>query len=551
MNALVVSPIAIPLLTAFLCMMAWRSVKLQRTLSMVGALALLACSVLLFVRVLDGGVLTADIGGWRAPFGITMVADTLAALMVLLNGVVAVATVVYSIGAIGQRREKHAYHTLVHCLLASVSGSFLSGDIFNIYVWFEVMLMSSFVLLTLGGGRGQLEGALKYVTLNLLSSSLFLSAIGLLYGLVGSLNLADIAIKLGSAGDEARPVIAAIAVLFMASFGIKAAIFPFFFWLPASYHTPAPVVSALFGGILTKVGVYAMVRVYTLIFAPVFPAAGEVLLWIAAFTMVTGVLGAAAQYEIRRILSFHIVSQIGYMIMGLAIALLVLERMADAPEADRPAMLATAAMALGGVIFFILHNILAKTNLFFVAGVVHRLRGTGELKELGGLYKERPYLSLMFMLSAMALAGIPILTGFWGKLILVVAGVRAGEYWIVGVSLGVGVLTLFSMTKIWAEAFWKARPEDDDPEKSPKPDNTRGIVWMNGVTAGFVVLIIGVSVFAAPIYRVTERSGQELIERSPYIRAVLDEQYLRSLPGGIGERWIEPGAQAASAGEDR
>jgi len=406
------------------------------------------------------------------------------------------------------------------------------------------------VLLTLGGERGQLEGALKYVTLNLLSSSLFLSAVGLLYGLVGSLNLADIAIKLGSARDETRPVIAAIAVLFMASFGIKAAIFPFFFWLPASYHTPAPVVSALFGGILTKVGVYAMMRVYTLIFAPVFPAAGEILLWIAAFTMVTGVLGAAAQYEIRRILSFHIVSQIGYMIMGLAIALLVLERMDGAPAEDRPAMLATAAMALGGVAFFILHNILAKTNLFFVAGVVHRLRGTGELKELGGLYKERPYLSLMFMVSAMALAGIPILTGFWGKLILVVAGVRAGEYWIVGVSLGVGVLTLFSMTKIWAEAFWKARPEEAEGTE-PKPDDTRGTGWMNAVVAGFVVLIIGVSVFAGPIYRVTERAGHELIERSPYIRAVLDEQYLRSLPGGIGERWIEPRAETAAAGEGR
>ena len=270
MNQLLLSPILIPMATAILCITLWKHRIAQRFVSLIGAFALLGVGVSLLVAIdMDqavGGVHSVQLGGWAAPFGITIVADRFAAIMVVLNGIIGAATAVYALGGIDKRREAFGFHALFHGVLAAVSGAFLTGDVFNMYVWFEVMLLSSFVLLTLGGERAQLEGALKYVTLNLLSSSIFLAAIGLLYGLVGSLNMADIAVKLSNLEEGDRGMVTAISMLFLVGFGIKAAAFPFFFWLPASYHTPPTIISALFAGLLTKVGVYALIRAFTLLF---------------------------------------------------------------------------------------------------------------------------------------------------------------------------------------------------------------------------------------------------------------------------------------------
>ncbi len=241
----------------------------------------------------------------------------LSAVMIVLTALIGLAIAIYSLASTGPDHEKFGYYPLMHLLLAGVAGAFLTGDIFNLYVWFEVMLVASFALLILGGEKAQMEGAIKYVTLNLLASVIFLTAIGLLYGMVGTLNMADIALRLREA--EHQGMVEVLAVMFMLAFGIKAAAFPLFFWLPASYHTPPVAVSALFAGLLTKVGVYSLFRVFTLMFDETLDYTQDLLLWGAAFTMVTGVLGAAAQYEFRRILSFHIVSQIGYMILGLAL----------------------------------------------------------------------------------------------------------------------------------------------------------------------------------------------------------------------------------------
>ncbi|GAL17378.1 Na(+) H(+) antiporter subunit D [Vibrio maritimus] len=275
-------------------------------------------------------------------------------------------------------------------LLAGVYGAFLTGDIFNLYVWFEVMLIASFGLMVLDAGKVQVDGAVKYVVLNLVSTLVFLLAIGLLYGATGTLNLADLHTKAQSMPTETQ---ALLSVLFLFAFAIKSALFPLFSWLPASYHTLPNTVVALFAGLLTKVGVYALIRLFTLVFPLAESGWQPLLIWVAGLTMLTGVLGAAAQFDIKRILSFHIISQIGYMIMGLAIY---------------------TPLALAGAIFYIVHHIIVKANLFLIGGFVERRYGSSQLSKLGGVYKSMPLLAFLFIIPAFSLAGFPLI-GFLGQ----------------------------------------------------------------------------------------------------------------------------------------
>lgn len=498
MSLEVALPIVIPLLTGALCVALWRSNLAQRILSIVGSTALLAASIWLLISVHQQGHVVMYMGSWEAPYGITLVADMLSAIMIVLTGMMALAIAIYSLASASPTHEKFGYYPLMHLLLAGVAGSFLTGDLFNLYVWFEVMLIASFALLILGGERAQMEGAVKYVTLNLLSSAIFLSAIGLTYGVVGTLNMADIAVKL--AAVENAGLVDVIAVMFLIAFGIKAAAFPLFFWLPASYHTGPVAVSALFAGLLSKVGVYALFRVFTLIFNQSPEFTHQILLWVAAFTMLTGVLGAAAQFEFRRILSFHIVSQIGYMLLGLALF---------------------TPLALIGGVFYIMHHIIVKTNLFLISGIAHRLLGTYDLKQLGGLYKSKPWLSVLFLIPALSLAGIPPLSGFFAKFIVLRASIEAEAWVVTGIALLVGLLTLYSMIKIWNEAFWKALPATTDGEslQRSRMSGTLLLLYAPVVALAFCTLYIGLN--GQPIYALAEFSATQLLNPASYIEAVL------------------------------
>lgn len=362
-NILSVLPIVIPFLTGIIMLLAWRKSSFQRAFNIASSgIALISAGVIFFATNTEE-ILVLQIGNWQAPFGISIVIDLFSAIMVLITAVISFATSIYSIYNIDSEREKFGYYPLLQFLLMGINGAFVTGDMFNLYVWFEVMLISSFVLIALGGKKQQLEGALKYVTLNLLSSAVFLAGVGILYGIAGTLNMADLARKLPLI--EETSLLNFVAVLFLISFGIKSAVFPLFFWLPASYHTPPAAVSAIFAGLLTKVGVYALIRVFTLIFIHDTDFTHNIILVIAGFTMLTGVLGAAAQSEFRKILSFHIISQIGYMVMGLGLY---------------------SPLAVAGAIFYIIHHIIVKTNLFFVSGIVDKYRGSYKLKKLGGLF---------------------------------------------------------------------------------------------------------------------------------------------------------------------
>jgi multicomponent Na+:H+ antiporter subunit D len=362
------------------------------------------------------------------------------------------------------------------------------------------MLMSSFALMVLGGERAQMEGGVKYVTLNLMSSAIFLTGLGILYGEVGTLNMADLAYKLSLAPNS--NLINITAMLFFIAFGIKAAIFPLFFWLPASYHTPPAATSAIFAGLLTKVGVYALIRSFTLFFVQDANFNHQLILILSGLTMVTGVLGAASQFEFRRILSFHIISQIGYMIMGLGLF---------------------TRLALAGSVFYLIHHIVVKTNLFLVSGVVNRLKGTYDLKKLGGLYKAYPILALLFVIPAFSLAGIPPLSGFWAKFILIKAGLETSQYLIVATALVVSILTLFSMTKIWNEAFWKKESTKvSNPTSSDKVRLSSKSYLSLILPIGLLALItIVIGLYTEPFFELADRAAQQLMNPSEYIHAVL------------------------------
>ncbi|SDJ49469.1 Na+/H+ antiporter subunit D [Billgrantia gudaonensis] len=497
MNPLIALPILIPLFSGALSLVFWRFRGMQRFIAVGGTAALLLSGIWLLDAVSEQGILVSQMGGWPAPFGISLVADLLGAIMVLLTGIIGFAVAIYSLASIGRGHVAFGYFPLMHLLLAGVAGAFLTGDIFNLYVWFEVMLVASFALLILGSEKAQMEGAIKYVTLNLMSSVIFLIAVGLLYGKVGTLNMADIAQRLALL--EGDGMVDVLAMMFMVAFGIKAAAFPLFFWLPASYHTPPVAVSALFAGLLTKVGVYALYRVFTLIFHHSPGYTHEILLWGAGLTMLSGVLGAAAQFEFRRILSFHIVSQIGYMILGLALF---------------------TPLAIVGGVFYIMHHIIVKTNLFLISGIVHRLRGTYDLKKLGGIYRRYPWLAVLFLIPALSLAGIPPLSGFFAKFIVIRAAIEAEAYGVTFIALLVGLLTLYSMIKIWAEAFWKTSPEDGDSD--PYPEVSHRELWLVGapvVALAVCTLVIGFN--AEPIYALAEASADQLLSPERYIEAVL------------------------------
>ncbi len=498
MELILLYPIFTPFLSALLCLISFRNRILQAWMSFVGMSAMLYFSFNLFLQVRENGIVVLQAGNWNAPFGITLVADLLSAVMLILTAFIGLIVAIYSIPFIDNKRKNYGYFPLYNFLIFGVSGAFVTGDIFNLYVWFEIMLISSFVLLVLGGKKSQLEGAIKYVTLNVLSSAIFLAGVGMVYGLTGTLNMADLAEKVHLV--ENKGLITLTSMFFLISFGIKAAIFPLFFWLPASYHTPPVAVAAVFAGLLTKVGIYSLIRVFTMIFILDINYTHTLLLFISVFTMTIGVLGAATQYDFRRVLSFHSVSQIGFMVMGLALF---------------------TPLALAGSIFYIVHHSIVKTNLFLISGIVHHLKGSYKLKYIGGVYRDYPWLAFLFLIPALSLAGIPPFSGFWAKFLLVKAGIEAELFWLIIIALAVGLLTLFSMTKIWNEVFWTNEPEKgDDPEKFT---NSPGPVWMMVLPVGLMVLAtIIIGIIAEPFYEIAMETAEQLFNSHLYIHSVLN-----------------------------
>jgi multicomponent Na+:H+ antiporter subunit D len=504
-NALLIGPLLVPLLGAGLSLAFWRRPRVQAAIGITAAAVLVPVALLLLREASAMGPLSGQVGGWPAPMGISLVADGLGALMVALAAIIGLVVAVYGAAEAPLQQARRAFFPLLHVLLLGVCGAFLTGDLFNLYVWFEVLLAASFGLLVLGGRRQDLEGAVKALTLNLFGSLLFLLAVGAVYGLAGTLNMADLHGRLAEV-HAARPnAVTAVAILLAVAFSLKAAMFPLYFWLPASYHVPSAGTCALFAALLTKVGVYALLRVFTLPLAAV-PDVLPIVLIATTITMLSGVLGAVAQMEIKRILAWHSISQVGYIAVGVGLL-----AMPD-PQVRLAGLVAT--------IFFVIHHGLVKPALFLIGGLVGRELGTTDLKPAGGLYAARPVLAVMFLLAALSLAGIPPLSGFWAKLAVVKASALAGQWWVLGVALAAGLLTLLSMLKIWLEVFWKPAPEDV-AGKTRGSGNRAAAPAMWVATATLVLLVTALGVAPGPLLDAARSAAASLLQPELYVRAVL------------------------------
>ena len=494
-------PIVLPLLTAIVLHLLPQRSRLLRVVAFAGSLSTLGAAAAIFLEVDHAGIRVLRVGSWPAPFGITLVADVFSAVMIVMVGVVGVAVTASSFAGVDPRREALGYHSLIQVVLMGVAGAFLTGDIFNLYVWFEVMLIGSFVLMSLHRTRAQLHAAFTYVALNLLASAFLLTAIGLLYGQAGTLNLADLA----RAWPERRTpgLDAALSMLFLTAFGIKAGLFPLFFWLPASYHTPPAAVGALLAGLLTKVGVYAMIRVFTLLFPDPNAKVYGVLLVLSAVTMVVGLLGALAQRDFRRVLSFNLVGHIGFTTVGLAL---------------------WTPAALGGSILYVLHHMLVISTLFLVSGLFLRQRRMTNLGSLGGLYRSQPVLACLVMIPLFSLAGVPPLSGFVAKVAVVTPMLHEGQYLLAAVALSVSLLTVLSMARLWEESVWKPAPATSS---SSVPQPRLGIAIVAPI-AFLVTLTIALTALAGPVSRITMRAAEQLLDRNTYVHAVVGKEVSRA-----------------------
>ena len=495
MNALIPLPIIVPLLGAALCMILAQVRWAQRAVSLVALSSNVVVAIILLVRVDDDGIVVTQAGGWPAPLGITLVVDRLSAVMLVVSSLMLLSVLVYAIGQGAEESRYAAFNPVYLVLAAGVSASFITGDLFNLFVAFEMMLVASYVLLTLGGRPDQVRAGMSYVVISLVASTFFVTALAVIYAATGTVNMAQLSQRMP---DLPIGVSTGFSLLLILVFGIKAGLFPLFFWLPDSYPTASGAITAVFAGLLTKVGVYAIIRTQTLIFPPD-AQQGTVLLVLAGLTMLVGVLGALAQDDLRRMLSFHIVSHIGYMIFGLALFTLA---------------------GVAGAVFYVVHHIIVKTALFLVAGLVVRRSGSDRLSRIGGLVRSAPMLAVLFALPALSIAGIPPFSGFVGKFALVSAGIDAEDWLIVGVSLAVSLLTVYVMVRIWSNVFW-GEPEDPAVVAWIESDASRVPRVMTAAAAAVVAMTVGLMVFAGPLYNYAERTAAELLAPEGYVESVL------------------------------
>lgn len=492
---LVVLPVVLPLFASGLALLAMRSMVLQRFIALGANLAALGTAIGLLVAVEADGIQAQTLGAWPAGVGITLVADLAAALFLVVSLVVIVLVQVFAIGQGVDEGHPRIGQPVYLVLSAGVSLSFLTGDLFNLFVAFEVMLIASYVLLTLGAGAAQIRSGMTYVVINVLASTLLLSTVGLIYGATGTVNLAELATRYGELPSSTQT---ALGILLISVFAVKAALFPFFFWLPDSYPTAPVAVTAVFAGLLTKVGIYTLIRSTTILDLD---SARWVLVMAATLTMVVGVVGAIVQGDIKRILSFHIISQVGYMVMGLAVG---------------------TVAGLAGAVLYVVHHIPVKTALFLVGGLVEDSTGTGQLHRLGGLVRRAPVFAVLFTIPALSLAGMPPFSGFLAKLAVITAGLEAEEYLMVAAGLVASLLTIFSMSKIWAGVFW-GTADDPTPAMAEADAEDRRLPIDPVTTAATAVLVLAtliVPIFGGAVYDLAERAAVQLLEPAGYIEAV-------------------------------
>lgn len=488
---LLLFPILLPLIFATVLMLFPKQRIMQRSVAMVGLILTLVASIVLMVKVKTDGVQAITLASWSAPFGISMVSDMLSVLLVLSSTLLTIFIVWYSYTSIGKERESFFYYPAILFMLTGVNGAFTTGDIFNMFVFFEVFLMSSYLLIVLGGEKIQLRESIKYILINIISSALFVVAVAYLYSVVGTLNLADISVKIATLNEPG--IITVIAILFLTVFGLKGALFPLYFWLPSTYAAPPIAVLAFFGALLTKVGVYAIMRTFTLLFIHDQSYTHELLMILSILTIIAGCIGALAYFDVKKIIIYNIVIAVGVILFGTS-------QMNE--------------VALMGSVFYLIHDILIKGSLFLLAGVIIAITGTSDLRKMGGLIKSYPVLGWTFLVAAFGLVGIPPLSGFIGKLLIVQGGFEANNLWGSIFILASSLIVLLSVIRIFIYAFW-----GEPVEITPIPtSHYRGLFFPAALLVGISVLY---GVGAEWLVPYMSDAADVMLNPSLYIQAVL------------------------------
>ncbi|MFD2215861.1 Na+/H+ antiporter subunit D [Metabacillus endolithicus] len=492
MNNLIILPIVIPFLMGILLIFFNKHITVQKWLSAVASFLSVIASIVIVQTVHTNGIQTLEIGNWAPPYGIVLVADMYASLLVLTTSIIGFTSLLFAFSSVTSDREKFYFYPGVQFLLLGVTGAFLTGDIFNLFVFFEVMLMSSYLLIVLGSSKNQLRESIKYILVNVISSALFVIAVAYLYAVTGTLNMADLSVRIADMGQSG--LLTVIAILFLVIFGLKGAIFPLYFWLPASYQAPPAVVTALFGALLTKVGVYSITRVYSVIFYHEPSFTHQILAWLSALTIVFGVIGAIAYWDIKKIVIYNIITAVGVILFGIA---------ANTPN------------SVEGSIYYLVHDMIVKGALFFLVGAIIAITGTSNLRKFSGLIASHPFLGWMFLIATLALAGIPPLSGFIGKLKIIQGGFEAGEYTIAFVVLLSSLLVLYSVMKIFIHGFW------GEPNKIPvNKEATKGLILPIVI---LLVLSIAYGFGVESLSPYISQAADTLLDPSIYIQAVLKE----------------------------
>ncbi|PGT89281.1 MULTISPECIES: Na+/H+ antiporter subunit D [Bacillaceae] len=492
MNNLIILPIVIPFLMGILLIFFNKHITVQKWLSAAASFLSVIASIVIVQTVHTNGIQTLEIGNWAPPYGIVLVADMYASLLVLTTSIIGFTSLLFAFSSVTRDREKFYFYPGVQFLLLGVTGAFLTGDIFNLFVFFEVMLMSSYLLIVLGSSKNQLRESIKYILVNVISSALFVIAVAYLYAVTGTLNMADLSVRIADMGQSG--LLTVIAILFLVIFGLKGAIFPLYFWLPASYQAPPAVVTALFGALLTKVGVYSITRVYSVIFYHEPSFTHQILAWLSALTIVFGVIGAIAYWDIKKIVIYNIITAVGVILFGIA---------ANTPN------------SVEGSIYYLVHDMIVKGALFFLVGTIIAITGTSNLRKFSGLIASHPFLGWMFLIATLALAGIPPLSGFIGKLKIIQGGFEAGEYTIAFVVLLSSLLVLYSVMKIFIHGFW------GEPNKIPvNKEATKGLILPIVI---LLVLSIAYGFGVESLSPYISQAADTLLDPSIYIQAVLKE----------------------------
>ncbi|MBB5663095.1 multicomponent Na+:H+ antiporter subunit D [Rhizobium leguminosarum] len=469
--------------------------RLQAWLAISGLALLALIDAALLAKVVAEGPLTMVMGRWLPPFGIAFTIDLFGALMAFTSALAALAAGIYALTDIGDSGRRYGFFPLLMLLMAGVSGAFLTGDVFNLYVWFEVLLISSFGLIILGSERQQIDGALKYAVLNLIATTLFLVGVGILYAVFGTLNMADIATR---ARDlRATAPLMTLASLFLLAFAMKAAAFPVNFWLPAAYHTPRIVVSALFAGLLTKVGIYALIRVVVMLLPMERQELSLLIAFIAAATILVGALGALAENDIRRLFGYVVISGIGNMLAGVA--------------------LGGTGGGISGAVFYALHSMVLMTALYLAAGEIARRGGGFLLSGLGGLYRQSGGFTALSLVLFLAACGLPPFSGFWPKVILVKAALDSGAWWLAAVILAGGFLMTIAFGRLFLLAYWRPAPMATKPVTA---------LWRAGLPlAALTALVVGFGILPEQLLALSQSAAAGLADPEAYVHSVF--------PGGI------------------